>query len=147
MSSLTVVEFKAQHTARDIEALFGDLTTGEADAAIALILAEAKEELAGYADSRYETPLADTNQVKRIEGDLAWYTSCRRKDWNYTDSMAAQEKELRRKLESLTARKFNLTEQVERGSVAQSTSNRETTPSARQQGRKREFTRDKMNGF
>ena len=148
MASLTVAEFRAQRTTRDVEALFGDLADIAAqDAAIAALLDEAADELAGYAMNRYVTPLAVTDQVRRLEGDLAWFMGCRRKDWNYTDAMAEQEKELRRKLESLTSRTFNLVGQVEVGSVAQSTSNRETTPSARAEGRRRIFTREKMGGF
>lgn len=147
MASLTVAEFIAQRTARDIEGLFGDLSEEARDEAIAILIEEAKDELAGYAMSRYTLPLESTDQVRRIVGDLAWFAACRRKDWNYTESLAAQEKELRRKLESLPSQKFNLVDQVEVGSVAQSTSNRETTPSARAQGRRRIFTRDKMTGF
>lgn len=147
MSSLTVAEFIAQRTARDIDGLFGDLSEDDRDAAIALLIDEAKDELAGYAMSRYALPLETTDQVRRIVGDLAWFSACRRKDWNYTDSMAKQEQELRRKLEALASRKFSLVDQVEAGSVNRATSVRETTPAARTEGRRRIFTRKKLEGF
>ncbi len=147
MASLTAAEFRARCIAADLDALLGDLDATAQTAWIEQEIETADADLEGYATGRYATPLAATAQVKGIVRQLAWWGLCRRKGWNYGDQEREDEKQIRRKLERISERKFHLTSQGGNKTADDMTSLRETSPSARTTGRRRKLTRESMEKF
>ncbi|MDP8224512.1 MAG: DUF1320 family protein [Candidatus Lernaella stagnicola] len=147
MASLTSDEFRERCVAADLDATLGDLDDDDQDTWIEQAIASADADLEGYAAGRYPTPLTATEQVKGLAHQLAWFTLCRRKNWNYGEQEREDEKQLRRKLERISERKFILTGQGANKTADEMTSIRETDPSARTTGRARKLTRDTMEGM
>lgn len=146
-SYLTYDEFMERAVQADVDAILSDLSESVAETYIDDLCAEASGELDGYAGGRYGTPLVITDQVRRIVFELAWFLMSKRRGHNWSESDQKEEKELRRKLERISDRKFHLIGQSHIATADNRTSVRETDPSARTTGRARKFTREKMEGF
>lgn len=147
MSYLTLDEFEETAVSADLDAMLGDLSEAERESWIGDAITTAESDLNGYCLGRYGIPLVVTGYIRRVVFDLAWYLLCRRKDWNYTEAMQRDEKELRRRLELISARKFHLEDQAGASSVESKTSIRPTNPPARSTGRRRAFTRKSLGDF
>ena len=147
MAYLTADEFRERVFVRDLTRILADLDADEQTAFIEQAIADASAELDSYVGGRYSLSLVADNQVKRITAQLADFIIQQRRGHNFSDRDQKREEMLRQQLRDISARKAHLTGQAGNQTADNLTSVRETSPSARTTGRKRKFTRKKMEGM
>lgn len=147
MAYLTYEQFMARAVSENVADLLSELDEAERRESIEEVIADVSPDLDGYAEPVYTTPLVATRQVQRIIYQLAWYALCERREFNITEQMEKAHDRLVKKLGLIASRKFHLTDQDDRAVKNDMTSARPTSPAARVSGRKRTFTREKLEGF